>query len=141
MRFAACGLFILLASCASLSKLGSVVESTAYPAGGAALGAAAGPLGAAAGAGVGHLIGELATQEETVVVDGETFQRVFVKQTAAEFILDNLLWIVGIIYLLHRCPWLPGWLWEKFKSRKKKDEDPPPSGTGGAYAGPGDTVP
>ena len=137
MKFPAIFLFVLLASCASLSRLGGVVEGTAYPAGGAALGSAAGPLGAAAGAGVGHLIGELATQEETVTMDGETYQRIFVRQTPLEFVLENWLWIVGLGYILHRCPWLPGWILDRLRRRKEK-KPPTPPGTGGAYQGPGD---
>ena len=145
MKIPAIAVFVLVASCTSLSKLGGVFESTAYPAGGAAIGAAAGPLGAAAGAGVGHLVGTLATQADVVIVDGESMRQVYVKQTWRSFILENLLWILAAVYILHRCPWIPGWIWDKIKRKKREAKrekrqeppGPPPSG----YSGPGDIGP
>jgi len=141
MRFPSIALFVVLASCASFSRLGGIVEGTAYPAGGAAIGASVGPLGAAAGAGVGHLVGELAMQEETVVIDGKEFQRIYVRQTALEWVMENWLWLLGIGYILHRCPWLPKWIWDKLKQRKEKkaeeaDPEVPPAPP--LYQGPGD---
>ncbi len=113
-----------LMGCKSLSALGGVAESTAYPAAGAAIGSAGGPLGSAAGAGVGHLVqlaveGEVSSSE---VIDGVRY--ITLEPTPLGFISAFWPWIVAALLVAHFAPWIPGQVIAYFKKKRGQKRTP-----------------
>lgn len=116
-----------------MSALGRVIERAAYPTAGAVGGAAlGGPAGAAGGAAAGHFVGEAVTAESRSGGDSAGLvHEVFIQPTVEGFIwmrvfgVPMLVWLLTLAYILHRAPWIPGYLVDKFKAAKREDPHGP----------------